>query len=163
MGERDMRATIMACTLLLALGGCGQGAPEGGGNSAAAAVRTYTTPDGRSEVRSGDAALSGLPEGIPPYPRADARGAIQFGGVSDEAEMRAMGFRTADAPAAVIAFYAEAGRRAGFREGRRASMGRSEVLGLERDNGDVMNVTATATAGATQVQILAGTGQRRGR
>lgn len=158
-----MRATITAGIALLALDGCGQGASEGGGNSAGSAVRTYTTPDGRGEVRGGDAALSGLPAGIPPYPRADSRGAIQFGGASDEAEMRAMGFRTNDPPAAVIAFYAEAGRRAGFREGHRSSTGRSEVLGLERDNGDVMSITATGTPGATQVQIMAGTGQRRRR
>ena len=107
----------------------------------------YTSPDGRSEVREGDAALSGLPEGIPPYPRADPGGAIQFGGASEEGEMRVMGFRTADPPADVIAFYAEAAARAGFREGHRTASGPSQVLGFERDNGDVMNVIATARPG----------------
>lgn len=151
-----MRAMIMAGTALLALGGCGQGAPEaGGGNEAGSAVRSYTTPDGRSEVRAGDAALSGLPEGIPPYPRADPGGAIQFGGASEEGEMRAIGFRTDDPPAAVIAFYAEAGARAGFREIHRAESGPSLVLGLERPAG-VMNVTATAGPGGTRVQLMVG-------
>ena len=75
--------------------------------------------------------------------------------------MRVMGFRTADPPAEVIAFYADAAARAGFREVRRAASGPSEVLGLERANGDVMNVTATATPGGTSVQIMAGRERRR--
>ena len=89
-----MRRTLMAGAALLALAGCGDGASEGGSGAGAenSAGSSYTSPDGRSEVRSGDAALSGLPEGIPPYPRANPSGAIQFGGASEEGEMRAMGF-----------------------------------------------------------------------
>ena len=112
-------------------------------------------------MRGGDAALSGLPEGIPPYPRASPDGAIQFGGASEEGEMRVMGFTTADPPADVIAFYAEAAGRAGFREGQRAAAGPSQVLAFERDNGEVMNVTATATARGTSVQIMVGNRQGR--
>src|SRR5688572_12125095 len=94
-----MRTMMTAGTMLLALGACGQGAPQAiDGNSAGSTVRSYSTPDGRGEVRSGDAALSGLPEGIPPYPRASPGGAIQFGGAAEEGEMRAMGFNTADPP-----------------------------------------------------------------
>ena len=158
-----MWRTLMTGAALLALAGCGDRATEAdsGGGAANSAGRSYTSPDGRSEVREGDAALSGLPEGIPPYPHADPDGAIQFGGASEEGEMRVMGFRTADPPADVIAFYADAAGRAGFREGQRVAAGPSQVLGFERDNGDVMNVTATATARGTHVQIMVGHGQGR--
>jgi hypothetical protein len=161
--ERTMRRTLMAGTALLALGGCGDGTTRAGGgaNAENSAATSYASPDGRSEVRSGDAALSGLPEGIPPYPRVSPGGAIQFGGASEEGEMRAMGFNTADPPAAVIAFYADAGRRAGFRETQRTASGPRQVIGFERDNGDVMNVIASANPRGTSVQIMAGQQRRR--
>lgn len=156
-----MRAIIITGAALMALAGCGGGAPEADrGNDAAPAQGSLTSPDGRSEVRS-DADFSGLPEGIPAYPRVNAGGAIQFGGASDEGEMRVMGFRTADPPADVIAFYADAAGRAGFREGQRTNAGPSTALGFERDNGDVMNVTATGTPTGTSVQIMAGRGRPR--
>ena len=158
---------IMAGTVLLALGGCGQGAPQASDSNAAPAKApgqapptVLASPDGASEVRS-DAAFSGLPEGIPAYPRTDGRGAIQMGDPSDEAGIRIMAFQTADPPAEVIAFYAAAGARAGYREVRRAEAGPSVALGLARDNGDALNVTATGSAGLTRVQIM--TGNERGR
>jgi hypothetical protein len=167
-----MRHIMM--TALLALAGCGGPATPGGergnagaaapdagpGNAAGAAQGPMTSADGRSEVRS-DADFSGLPEGIPAYPRVSGGGAVQFGGASEEGEMRVMGFRTADPPAAVVAFYADAAERAGFRVIHRLRSGPSEVLGLERGNGDVMNVTATAAPGATSVQLMAGRGRGR--
>jgi hypothetical protein len=154
-----MRWIIMTGAALLGLGGCGAGgsdAPEAPPGEAAGTPRgSLTSPDGRSEVRAGDAALSGLPEGIPPYPRPGPGGAIQFGGNSDGNEMRVMGFQTADPPAEVIAFYAAAGERAGFREIHRAVSGPSHVLGLDRADG-VLNVTATGAPGGTRVQLMAG-------
>lgn len=156
-----MRGMIVTGTLLLALGGCGGGAPQADrGDAAGPAQGSLASPDGRSEVRA-DADFAGLPEGIPPYPRVNPGGAIQFGGPAEEGEMRVMGFRTADPPAEVIAFYADAAGRAGFRVGQRANAGPSAVLGLERDNGDVMNVTATGTPGGTSVQIMTGQQRRR--
>lgn len=156
-----MRRTIMTGTTMLALAACGGGAGEADrGNSAGPAQGGLASPDGRSEVRA-DADFSGLPEGIPAYPRVSGGGALQFGGVSDGSEMRVMGFNTADPPAQVIAFYADAAGRAGFRMIRRADAGPSSALALERDNGDVMNVTATATPGGTSVQIMAGREGRR--
>jgi len=143
-----MRRSFTAGAALLALGACGgSGTQAGSGvNTENSAVGSYANPGGRTEVRAGDAALSGLPEGIPPYPRADARGAIQFGGPTEAGdEARMMGFRTSDPAALVITFYADAGQRAGFREIHRSTTGQSEVLGLQRDNGDVMNITATGT------------------
>ena len=157
-----MRAMIMAGTVLLALGGCGQGARKAAEGNASAPAQApgqapptvLASPDGASEVRS-DAAFSGLPEGIPAYPRTDGRGAIQMGDPSDEAGIRIMAFQTADPPAEVIAFYAAAGARAGYREVRRAESGPSLVLGLERPAG-IMNVTATAVPGGTRVQLMVG-------
>jgi len=148
---------MIAATSLLALAGCGLGSTSGSdsGNAAVPAQPGLASPDGRSEVRA-DANFSGLPEGIPAYPRVSAGGAIQFGGGSEEGEMRIMGFRTNDPPAQVIAFYAEAGARAGYRESRRASTGPSEVLGLARDDGDAMQVIATGTPTGTNVQIATG-------
>ncbi|HEV7660220.1 MAG TPA: hypothetical protein VGO55_10275 [Allosphingosinicella sp.] len=165
---------MMTAIALLALAGCGgRSTPEGergnasgaapdtgGGNAAGAAQAPMASPDGRSEVRT-DADFSGLPEGIPAYPRVSGAGAVQLGGASEEGEMRVMSFRTADPPAAVVAFYADAAARAGFRQIHRLRSGPSEVLGLERANGDVMNVTATAAPGATSVSIMAGRGRGR--
>jgi hypothetical protein len=79
-----------------------------------------------------------------------------MGGADDGAEMRIMAFRTDDPPADVIAFYAEAGARAGFRVVHRADAGPSTALGLARDNGEGMNVTATGTPTGTSVQIMTG-------
>jgi hypothetical protein len=162
-----MRRLPSATPLLLALAACGPAAP-GPGNGAAAgpapgaapAPGSLASPDGRSEVRT-DAQFSGLPAGIPAYPRVNPGGAIQMGGESDGNEMRVMGFRTADTPAQVIAFYADAGAQAGFRVVRRAESGPSTVLTLARDNGDGMNVTATGTPTGTNVQIMAGRERRR--
>ena len=162
-----MRRLLSATTLLLVLAACGPAAPGAGNGTAAgpapapgaAPAPGLASPDGRSEVR-GDAQFSGLPEGIPAYPRINPGGAIQMGG-GEENEMRVMGFRTADTPAQVIAFYADAGAQAGFRIVRRAEAGPSTVLGLARDNGDAMNVTATATPTGTSVQLMAGREQRR--
>lgn len=167
-----MRHIIVTAAALLALAGCGGNAPEAkrgnaagaapqadGANTAGAPQAPITSPGGRSEVRA-DADFSGLPEGIPAYPRVSGAGAVQFGGATEEGEMRVMGFRTADPPATVVAFYADAARRAGFREIHRVRSGRSEVLGLERAR-DQMNVTATPAAGATSVQIMVGRGRGR--
>jgi hypothetical protein len=156
-----MRRMIITGALLLALGACGRSAPPAAGNAAASpAPGSLASPDGRSEVR-GDAGFSGLPEGIPAYPRVIGGGAVQIGGVSDGNEMRVMAFQTADTSVQVIDFYAAAGARAGFREIHRAATGPRAVLGLERDNGDVMNVTASQTPHETMVQIMAGREQRR--
>jgi len=156
-----MQRIIMTSATLIALAGCGGAAPEADrGNAAGPAPASLAAPDGRSEVRA-DADFSGLPEGVPAYPRVDGSGAIQFGGVDDGAEMRIMGFRTADPPAQVIAFYADAAPGAGFRVVQRATAGPRSTLGLERGNGDVMNVTATGTPAGTSVQIMAGQQRRR--
>jgi len=155
-----MRAILMTGAALLALAGCGGGADEADrGNAAAPAQAGMASPGGAGEVR-GDAAFSGLPEGIPAYPQIRGGGAIQMGGGDDGAEMRVMAFRTDDPPADVIAFYAEAAGRAGFRIVNRAESGPSMVLGLARDDGEALNVTATGTATGTSVQLMTGRERR---
>jgi hypothetical protein len=158
-----MSRITMVATALLALGGCG-GDPsktaEGNAAAPAAAPAASASPGSpASEVRT-DAAFSGLPEGIPAYPRTDGRGAIQMGDPSEEHGVRIMAFQTPDPPAAVIAFYAEAGARAGYREVSRVEAGPSTALGLAREAGDALNVTATGTGGLTRVQIMTGNERR---
>lgn len=155
-----MRRTIIAITLPLALAACGRGAPAGNAAPAAPPEGSFAAPDGGGALR-GDARASGLPAGIPAYPRMNAGRALQMGGESDGNEMRVTGFRTADPPERVIAFYSDAGTRAGFRIVQRAESGPSSVLGLARDDGEAMNVTATATPTGTSVQIMAGRERRR--
>ena len=169
-----MRHFMMTATALLALAGCGGPAtPEAergnlagaaseteGGNRAGAAQPRW--PLRTAAARCGATPISpACPRASPLIRGSAAPARVQFGGSSEEGEMRVMGFRTADPPAAVVAFYAEAAQRAGFRQIHRLRSGPSEVLGLERANGDVMNVTATAAPGATNVQIMAGRGRGR--
>jgi len=150
-----MRWMVTGGMALLALGGCGSDGAAGNAGGGNAAAGSDTTSGATSEVRA-DAALSGLPSGIPPYPRPNQAGAIQFGGNSDGADVRVMGFQTADSPTEVIAFYSSEGERAGFREVQRRSTATGIVVGFERVNGEVMNVTATGAGGVTHVQIMAG-------
>ena len=158
-----MSRNMMIAATLLALAGCGRDAPHAADGNAAAPAPAPGAPASpgspASEVRT-DAAFSGLPDGIPAYPRTDGRGAIQMGDPTEEHGVRIMAFQTPDPPAAVIAFYAEAGARAGYRVVRRAETGPSAVLGLGRDNGDALNVTATATGGMTRVQLMTGNERR---
>ncbi len=155
--------TMMSVAALLALAGCGQPAPQpGGGNAAAPAEGTFATPDGKGEARTGEAALTGLPDGIPAYPGADTSAAIQISGDAAEGEGRVVAFRTTDPPPQVIAFYAGAAERAGFRIQDRRDMGSTAMLAAGRDNGDTLSITATGMPSGTQVQIMAGS-PRNGR
>ena len=157
--EIEMRM-MMSGAALLALAGCGQPAAQpGGGDAAAPAQGTFTTPGGSGEVRTGEAALTGLPGGIPAYPGADTSASIQISGEAAEGEGRVLGFLTSDPPPQVVAFYANAAERAGFRIEDRRDMGASASLSAEHDNGDVLQVTASPTPAGTQVQIIAGAGR----
>jgi hypothetical protein len=155
-GKIDMRM-IMSGAALLALAGCGQPAatPESG-EAGASAQGGFATADGKGEARTGAAALTGLPEGIPPYPGADTSAAVQIAGDAAEGEGRVIAFRTTDPPPQVVAFYAGAAERAGFRIEDRRDMGPGATLTAERDNGDVLSVSANGMASGTQVQIVAG-------
>jgi len=145
---------IISGAALLALAACGQQTERVDRGDAAAPATG--TPSGTGEVRTGDAALTGLPEGIPAYPDADTSASIQISGDAAEGEGRILGFRTTDPPPQVVAFYARAAEHAGFRIEDRRDMGASASLSAERDNGDILQVTASPGPGGTQVQIIAG-------
>ena len=165
---RSKLITGAALTGLLALTACGGG---GDGNAAVAeadrrarqgpADATIVTPQGKAEIRSGGDALAGLPAGIPAYPGADTTASVQVSGTAPEAAGGILGFRTDDPPAQVVDFYAAAAERAGYRIAQRMTAGQTAMLTAQRGEGEVLNVTATAAAGAgTQVQIIAGLGMR---
>ena len=153
---------MMSGAALLALAGCGQQAgPAGGGNAADAAEATFATPNGTGEARTGQSALTGLPDGIPAYPSADTSASIQISGDAAEGEGRIVGFRTSDPPPQVVAFYAAAAERAGFRVSDRLDMGASASMSAQRDNGDMFRVTASPSPGGTLVQVIAGNSRAR--
>ncbi|HKR25447.1 MAG TPA: hypothetical protein VJS15_09325 [Allosphingosinicella sp.] len=156
-----MRAIITGAALL-ALAGCGGGSSESSGEAERRARQAppdinIVTPDAKAEIRSGAAALAGLPAGIPAYPGADTTASVQVSGTAPESQGGIHGFRTNDPPAQVVDFYAAAAERAGYRIAQRSSFGATAMLTAQRAEGEVLNVTATTAAGAgTQVQIIAG-------
>ena len=156
-----MRATITGAALLV-LAGCGGGSSDRGGEAERQASQgpadiNIVTPEAKAEIRSGTAALAGLPAGIPVYPGADTAASVQVTGTAQDSQGGIHGFRTDDSPAQVVDFYAAAAERAGYRIAQRSSFGATAMLTAQRAEGEVLNVTATTAAGAgTQVQIIAG-------
>ncbi len=151
--------TIVTGAALLALAGCG-GSDSGGEASRRAAERpadtTIVTPEAKAEIRSGSSAMAGLPAGIPAYPGADTSQSVEVAAASQQGSGGIFGFRTADRPDRVVDFYAAAAERAGYRIAQRSSFGATAMLTAQRGEGQVLNVTATAAGGLTQVQIIAG-------
>lgn len=164
-----MRIPLLVATSLLALAGCGGG---GGGNNEGAAAEagrpapgagqqpvnfTATTPDGRAEVRSGAAAA--WPAGIPPYPGADTSQSVSVSGGAPGQAGQIFGFRTGDTPQQVVAFYVQAIGRDGYTIANQMDMGETATMTARRGQSEAVNVTATRTGGATQVQIVAAAGR----
>lgn len=110
-----------------------------------------------ANVRSGGA----LPHlrGIPDYPRADTDGTIQVSAGAGASQGAMFGFRTPDAPAQVINFYADAALRAGFVVSQQTSAGPLATLSATSGEGEGFHVTATRAGTVTQVQIIAGAGR----
>jgi hypothetical protein len=154
-----MHRPSMIAAALLALAGCGRGGGEANRQSAPAgeapANIIIATADGTAEIRTGTGA-AGLPEGIPAYPGADPNAAVQVTGGAPGAEGGLFGFRTSDAPAQVIAFYAAAAGSGGYRIANRMEMGATATLTAEKGDGTVINVIATPAGGFTQVQLIVG-------
>lgn len=114
-----MRGGVIMGAALLALAACGRGGSEAdrqaaSGNvsvSGAPADIRISTANGTASIQTGGA-LAGLPEGIPAYPNVDAGQNVDINGGSAPGQGRIQSFSTRDAPAQVIAFYAQAvGRR----------------------------------------------------
>ncbi len=160
-----MRATIITGAALLALAACNRGTPEqsggtpSGGAPQGAPQMTITTPQGTTEIRSGGGAAAGLPQGIPPYPGAETAGDVQISGASAEGQGAIHGFRTADAPSAVIDFYASAAERSGFHIANRMNLGATTAALTAQRGQETVNVAATRADGATQVQIIVAQGR----
>lgn len=158
--------TIVTGAALLALAGCGgvggsEQANEAGRRARAGpAETTIVTPQAKAELRSGDGAMAALPAGLPAYPGAESTGGVEVTAASAEGSGGIVGFRTGDSPARVVDFYATAAERAGYRIAQRSSFGTTAMLTAQRGAGEVLNVTATETGGATQVQIIAGAATR---
>ena len=155
-----MNRRLIAGAGLLALAACGRGGGEAERQAAAGNVVSVapgdisiSTPNGTVQVRSGGA-TTGLPEGIPAYPNADSSQSIDFNAGAAPGQGRILGFGTPDAPAQVIAFYAQAVAGAGYAIVNRIDMDATSSLAARRDNGQVVNIVATRTEGATRVQIV---------
>ena len=156
-----MRGIWISGAALLALAACGRGerqaAPGNVAVSGAPADITISTPNGTAEIRTGGA-LAGLPEGIPAYPNADAAQNIDINGGSAPGQGRILGFSTQDAPAQVIAFYAQAITGAGYAIASRMDMGATSSLTARRGTGQVVYIVAAQSGGSTRVQIIVAAG-----
>lgn len=150
---------------LLALAACNRSPSEGDREAAAPQAQppapanvTISTAGGRAEIRTGGNAA--LPAGLPPYPGAEPNAAVEVSGGAPQDQGGIYGFRTGDAPAQVIAFYAEAARRGGYTIANQMSMGPTATLTARNGAGEAVNVTATQAGGATQVQLIVAHNQR---
>lgn len=149
---------------LFALAGCGGGgdapanqAAQGPGQPAAPGDVSISTPEGRLDIRSG-AGAAAYPEGIPPYPGATADQSAQVSAATAPGGSgggRILGFRTGDQPAQVIAFYAEAAARAGYRVVTRIESASGATLIVQRGAGEGLSISATRIGDFTQGQIIA--------
>jgi hypothetical protein len=151
--EGIMRARLMVAAALLALVACGRSETDvqqsGPGNV------TVETPNGSAVVRMGGGAAASLPAGLPAYPGADTSASIGVSGASEQGQGRIVTFTTSDAPAQVIAFYAQAVGAAGYTIANQATMGPTAMLTAQKGPGDTVTVTATQAGTTTQVNIVA--------
>ena len=143
---------------LLALAGCGRSmGPQvtGPGNVTMGGTPgdiTISTPNGTAEIHTGGAAA--MPEGIPAYPNAVPGQAVDIHGGSAQGQGQIVGFSTNDAPAQVIAFYAQAVAAAGYSVANRMDMGATSILTARKAEGQTVSITATQAGGSTQVHIV---------
>jgi hypothetical protein len=148
---------------LLALAACGRsGGQAGAGNIAMSGTPgdvTISTPNGTAEIHVGTGTAAALPEGIPPYPNMVAGQNIDINGGSGQGQGRILGFSTSDAPAQVIAFYAQAVAAAGYTVANRMDMGATSTITAQRGAGQAVHIVATQAAGSTRVQIIVANGR----
>ena len=162
-----MHRPILLASSLFALAGCGgppanqaaqapgqtatPGAPPGSAQPPARI--SVDTPEGRAEIRTG-AGAAAYPDGLPQYPGATADQSVNVSGPSARGSGRILGFRTADPAAQVIAFYADAAARAGYRVVGRAEAGANASLIVQRAAGEPVSISATRLGDYTQAQII---------
>ena len=155
-----MKRSSIGAIALLALAACGRGdAPGAGGSGGPGAegppAMTIVTNEGRAEIRTGAAASANLPDGIPAYPGADTTGGMTITGGPADGSGAMTSFRTADAPARVVEFYAASAERAGYRVAARMTMGPNASLTAEKEGGG-FHVNALQTGNGTMVQLVVG-------
>ena len=161
-----MRGNWMIGAALLALAACGRSGGEaqrGAGNVAIGGAPgdiTISTPNGTAQIHAGTGAPAGLPEGIPAYPNVQAGQSVDISGGSVQGQGRILSFSTPDAPAQVIAFYAQAVAAGGYSVANRMDMGATSALTATRGEGQAVNIVATQAGGGTQVQIIIGASVR---
>ena len=162
-----MRSRLIAGAALLALAACGRSGGEAerqaaAGNASVSVTPgdiTISTPNGTAEIHTGGGAPSGLPAGIPAYPNADAGQNIDINGGQAPGQGRILSFSTHDAPAQVIAFYAQAVAAGGYTVANRMDMGAASTLTARSATGQAVNIVATqAGGGGTRVQIIIAAG-----
>jgi hypothetical protein len=160
-----MNGRLIAVATVLALAACGRGGGEAERQAAAgnASVSVtpgdirISTPNGTAEIHAGGAP-AGLPEGVPAYPNTDAGQNIDINGGTAPGQGRILSFSTHDAPALVIAFYAQAVVAGGYTVANRMDMGSASTLTARSGNGQAINVVATQAGGGTRVQIIIAAG-----
>ena len=163
-----MRAGWMTAAALLALAACGRSGGEAERQAAAGNVAisgvpgdvTISTPNGTAQIHSGAGAPAGLPEGVPAYPNVVAGQSVDINGGSAQGQGRILSFSTSDAPAQVIAFYAQAVGAGGYTVANRMDMGASSTMTATRGEGQAVNIVATQVGGSTRVQIIIGASVR---
>ena len=161
-----MRSRLIAGAALLALAACGRSGGEAERQAAAgnASVSitpgdiTISTPNGTAEIHTGGGAPAGLPAGIPAYPNADPGQNIDINGGQAPGQGRILSFSTHDAPAQVIAFYAQAVAAGGYTVANRMDMGATSTLSAQKDGGHVSIVATQAGGNGTRVQIIISAG-----
>jgi hypothetical protein len=154
-----MRGRWLCGAALLALAACGRGGERQvvAGNvamSGAPGDITISTPNGSAQIHSGaGAGLANSPEGIPAYPNQVAGQSIDLNGGSAPGQGHILSFATHDAPAQVIAFYAQAVAAAGYTVANRLDMGPASELTAQRGQGQAIQIVATPAGDATRVQV----------
>ena len=159
-----MANRLIAGAALLALAACGRGSDAGrqagGANvafSGTPANITISMPNGTAEIHAGTGAPASMPEGIPAYPNANAGETIDINSAAAGGRGRVVGFATHDAPAQVIAFYAQALGAAGYTIANQMNMGPTASLAAQRGEGQGVSVVATAAGDTTRVEVIVGT------
>lgn len=144
-----LRARLGLLAALALLAACGRDKTDAGDTA-------YRGPDGDQPlVLDAPAAPPALPAGITPYPGAKIILATEIAPEGGE-RSALVAMETADAPEAVTGWYAALARKAGYRLYPPLASGKVRAVGGKADDGRVFSVSASARAGGTSIQLIAG-------
>lgn len=116
----------------------------------------YRGPDGdRPLALDTPVALPALPSGIAPYPGGRIVLATEIAPEGGE-RSALVAMETADAPAKAVDWYAATARKAGFRLDPLLATGKVRAIGGSASDGRRFSVSASARAGGTSIQLIAG-------